>query len=175
MNTLSLPSPNTDQIKWWHGVLFFIAMHVISAPWLQTPEYLATQVKAPFAPPAWAFPPVWFINTALMVWAGMLLINKPENAPNRQPLITLQIVSWVCFITFGWLYFGLHSPILGGVNTLTMFAVNAASVALGLRLDKRFSYALTPLLIWLTLASAVSVYQALYNYDELLKVGPLLR
>jgi translocator protein len=165
----------SSRIKAWHGVVFFIAMHILSAPWLQTPAYLDAQVKAPFAPPDWAFAPIWFINTVLMTWAGMLLLRKPENAQNRSGLITMQVVSWICFITFGWFYFGLHSPMLGAAITITMLIVNAISVTKGFALDKRFSYALMPLLVWLVLASAVAVYQALHNPDELLGLPALMR
>jgi translocator protein len=167
MNMYSISLAGRNQVKWYHGVIFFITMHVLSAGWLQTPEYLATQVKAPFTPPGWVFGLMWTINTILMVWAGILLLNKDENAINRQTLITLQSISWICFVTFGWLYFGLHSTILAFINTLIIFGVTATSIILGYRLDKRFSYALIPLIIWLTAASALSIYQFLYNPDEL--------
>ncbi|MBC8041804.1 MAG: tryptophan-rich sensory protein [Rhizobacter sp.] len=175
MSAISLSGNHWEQkVKWYHGVAFFVLMHVLAAPWIQTPEYLNTQVKAPFAPPDWAFGPIWFLNTALMVYAGMLLLRKPVDAPNRQTLIILQIISWACFLIFGWTYFGLHSTILGSSITLIMFVVNLVSVILGFKLDKRFSYTLIPLLVWLSVAAPVAVYQALYNHDELLRVGPFL-
>jgi translocator protein len=173
--TLEMRTIKQTQLKWWHGLIFFVAMHFIAAPWLQTPDYINSQLKAPFAPPDWAFAPIWLINTVLMVWAGMLLIQKPDNAPNRSLLLTLQIISWICFVTFGWFYFGLHSPIIGGSITLFMFGVNLASFLIGFNLDKRFSYALIPLVIWLTVASAVALYQGFHNPDELLGISTPLR
>lgn len=174
MSTINLYANDTERFKWYHGVLFYIAIHILAAPWIQTPEYVNSQIRAPFSPPNWAFGPVWLTVTVFMTWAGLLLVNKTESTENRQPLLILQAITWICFLTFGWFYFGLHSPILGAVVTLTMLGVTVASVILGFGMDIRFVYALIPLLIWLVLASAVSVFQMLYNIDELFNIGPFI-
>jgi benzodiazapine receptor len=174
MSTLSLPTSWEQKLKWYHGVIFYFVMHVLAAPWMQTAAYVDSQIKAPFAPPNWVFAPVWLFNTVLMVWAGFLLLRSPKENPVRQPLIVLQIISWVCFIVFGEFYFGLHSPILGASVTLTMLAVTVPSIVLGFKFDKRFSYAFVPLLIWLIVANGLAIYSLLYNHDDFLNVGPFL-
>jgi len=77
---------------------------------------------------------------------------------------------------FSWFYFGLHSPILGFLTTFGMFAINAVNLWLGYQEpDKRYALLLTPLMVWLTLASAVSGWQLLYTPDEFFATAPLLK
>lgn len=165
------PAPN---FKWYHGVIFYALMTVLSGPWLPTSEYLDAQGRPPFMPPDWVFPPVWIVNNSLMIWAGLRVLNLNPDTQNRTVWLTLQTLSWIGFISFSWVYFALHSPILALAVTLGMWVINLISVIIGLKIDKQASYALIPLMVWLTLASAVAGYQALYTPDELFGLKPLI-
>lgn len=109
-----------------------------------------------------------------MIWAGMRVLNLKPSTPNRKAWLMLQALSWIGFISFSWVYFALHSPILGLAVTVGMWVINFISVILGLKIDKRASFALIPLMVWLTLASAVAGYQALHTPDELFGLRPLV-
>lgn len=160
--------------RWYHGLIFYAVMTVLSGPWLPTSAYLDAEGRPPFMPPDWVFPPVWILNNSLMIWAGMRVLNLKPSTPNRKAWLMLQALSWIGFISFSWVYFALHSPILGLAVTVGMWVINFISVILGLKIDKRASFALIPLMVWLTLASAVAGYQALHTPDELFGLRPLV-
>lgn len=159
--------------KWYHGLVFYVVITVLSGPWLPTSAYLDAQGRPPFMPPDWVFPPVWILNNSLMIWAGLRVLNMSPDTPNRKAWLMLQAMSWVGFISFSWVYFGLHSPVLGLAVTVGMWVINLGAVFLGLNIDRQVSLALTPLMIWLTLASAVAGYQVLHTPDELFGLQPL--
>lgn len=161
-------SPIWRQLRWWHGVAFFVAMNVVSGGWLATRSYLDSVGRPPFMPPDWAFAPIWTALQALMIWAGFHLLQRMETARRRKELFWLYVGLWSFFSAFSWTYFGLHSPILGFLTTLGMFLTNALNVWFGYReRDKRYALLLTPLMLWLSLALAVSGWQLLYTPDEL--------
>lgn len=88
----------------------------------------------------------------------------------------LYVATWSFFSMFSWFYFGLHSPILGFVATFGMFLANAANLWLGYQeSDKRYALLLTPLMVWLALATAVSGWQLLYTPDEFFATAPILK
>jgi len=129
--------------------------------------------QAPFAPPAWAFVPVWTVNNISTLWGNLRLLNRPEGTPHRRALLVLQGASWLLYATFGYVYFRKKSPILALANTATMWLLTIASVVLGLKDGRRdVALSLVTLLAWLTLATPVAAYQAVENPDELLGYRP---
>ncbi|NTW49972.1 MAG: tryptophan-rich sensory protein [Chlorobiales bacterium] len=174
MSKKQISTAAAPRLRWYHGLLFYAVVTVLSGPWLPTSAYLDVQGRPPFMPPDWVFPPVWILNNSLMIWAGMRVLNMTPGTPNRKVWLMLQALSWIGFISFSWVYFALHSPILGLVVTTGMWAINLRSVFLGLKIDRAVSLALAPLMIWLTLASMVAGYQALHTPDELFGLPPLV-
>ncbi|ACF14245.1 TspO and MBR like protein [Chloroherpeton thalassium ATCC 35110] len=154
-------------LKWYHGVIFYVVVTILSGSWLSTSEYLDSQGRPPFMPPDYVFPPVWIVNNILMIWAGLRIANKPEDFSAKKQLLWLQAVVWLGFVSFSWCYFALHSPILAAGVALIMWGANFATVLLAYPKDKAISFSLFPLLIWLSLASAIAIYQAIYTTDEL--------
>jgi len=118
-------------------------------------------------PPDFVFAPVWLMNNLLMVWAGLRIFNHPADFVAKNQLLLFQGILWLGFVSFSWCYFALHSPILGATVTIIMWLANFASLIVAYPKDKAISFALLPLMIWLSLASAIAIYQALYTTDEL--------
>lgn len=167
--------PFWSRLRWFHGVLFYIAVNVISGAGLSSGAYLDLVGRPPFMPPDWAFGPIWVVLQVLMVIAGFQLLQNMQTSPRQAKMFWCYVGLWSFFSMFSWFYFGLHSPILGFLTTFGMFLTNAINLWFGYReSDKRYALLLTPLMVWLTLATAVSAWQVIYTPDEFFATRPFL-
>lgn len=123
-----------------------------------------------FAPPDWAFAPVWTVNNSLASWGVVRVLNMPDGTPGRDRFLALQAAFFLQFVNFNAAYFGLSSPISGALLTVGgMFTVaEAMRIAVVEFKDWRVALSLSTLLPWLILASFTSVAVALWNRDDFL-------
>lgn len=163
--------------RWWHAAAFGVAANLASG--LRTGrrkedrKHYEGLEQAPFAPPSWAFAPVWAANNVSTLWGNLRLLNCPEGTQYRRALLALQGASWLLFSTFNHVYFRGRSPILGFAWTAADWLLTVASVALSLRNGRRdLALSLITKLAWLTLATPVTAYQAASNPDGLLGHDP---
>jgi tryptophan-rich sensory protein len=166
-----------ERYRPWHAVLFWVAANGLSGfatgRNARDRRFYEGMRQAPFAPPAWAFVPVWTVNNISTLWGNLRLLNRPEGTSQRRALLVLQGASWLLYATFGYVYFRKGSPILALLNTTTMWLLTIASVLLSLKDGRRdVALSLGTLLAWLTLATPVATYQAVANSDELLGYRP---
>lgn len=165
-----------SRLRWYHGILFYIAINLVSGGRLATRAYLDSVGRPPFMPPDWAFAPIWIMLQVLMVIAGFQLLQKMQSSARQKTLFWCYVGLWSFFSVFSWVYFGLHSPILGFMATFGMFLTNALNLWYGYQeADKGYALLLTPLMVWLTLATAVSGWQLIYTPDEFFATEPILR
>jgi tryptophan-rich sensory protein len=77
-------------------------------------------------------------------------------------------------VSFGALFFGLRSTLLGMVNTIIMLGATLATVNIALvRLrDTKAALSQVTLVPWLLLAGPTATFIALWNRDRLLQRGP---
>lgn len=157
--------------RWYHALVFGLTANLASGLLLgrraEDRRFYESFEQASFAPPSWAFAPVWAANNASTLWGNLRLLNLPEDAPNKNALLWLQGVSWFLFSTFGYVYFRKRSPILAFVWTAIHWLLTIASIILSLKTDRKIALSLATLLAWLTLATPVAAYQATRNPDEL--------
>jgi tryptophan-rich sensory protein len=127
-----------------------------------------------FAPPAPAFPVVWAINNFLAIWGLLHVLRMPQDKVGRREFLACQSVSWLCYVSFGALFFGLRSTLLGMVNTIIMLGATLATVNIALvRLrDTKAALSQVTLVPWLLLAGPTATLIALWNRDRLLQRGP---
>lgn len=135
-------------------------------------------VTPSWAPPAWAFPVAWTINTAALAWAHQRLYRATDN-PRRVQLLALLTVHWALYGTFGRVYFGERSPALAALWTGADFAVCHLAFYWALGVDRPAALAFVPVNLWLTLALPLSAYQALANRDPItgavgLEIGEII-
>jgi len=164
-----------ERYRWYHALGFGLVVNLasgLSGHRAEDRRFYESFEQASFAPPSWAFAPIWAANNASTLWGNLRLLNQPEDAPNRQALLWLQEASWLVFSTFGWVYFKKKSPILAFAWTAIHWLLTIASVLLSLENDRKIAVSLGPLLAWLTLATPVAAYQAARNPDELLGYRP---
>lgn len=160
-----------QQYRWWHALAFSVVANGISGFSVgrrkQDQRYYESLRQAPFAPPSWAFGPAWTINNVSVLWGNLRLLNTDKDAPHRRTLLWLQAASWVIYSTFGYVYFKQRSPILAFTWTGGMYVLTICSMLLASKIDRKIVLSLVTLLLWLSLATPVAVYQMLYNDDPL--------
>lgn len=181
--------------RWYHGVIFFIIVQVTSyllsglvskvrgnrdglkETFFGDIPYFKRLKQSIFAPPSWAFGPVWTINNIFEAWGMLLALNKPKGTPGKRLYLTLQGVTWLDFVMFNVGYFSLRSPINALVLTFTFFVLTVASlfVAIFRLKDSRVALSLATTIVWLVIALTAALFQAAWNRDDLYKVGPFVK
>jgi alpha-beta hydrolase superfamily lysophospholipase/tryptophan-rich sensory protein len=152
---------------WREGLAFGAAVN-IAARLLGTNTGRYEEIKRPwFAPPGWAFPLVWGINSALSIAGNVRVLNAPPSA-DRTAYLRLWTATWVLYLSFGYAFFRRKSPLLGLLVTTNFFTLAVLSAGRALRIDRRLWVNYSTLLPWLALATAVAASVALDNPDPLL-------
>jgi benzodiazapine receptor len=157
------------KFTFWHALGIYVLANGVSAlaaGFLGDFEFYNSFVQPKIAPPDWLFAPMWFFLNVTSLWAFYRVANS-EDKNDKKIFLRLEIIFWVIYATFTLFYFGLQSPILGAINTVTGLLITIASFVYALRLDKLSAYLIALRLLWVLLASYVSVYMALFNNDFL--------
>ena len=154
--------------RWWHAVLIFVAANLVSVlpAGFNGEEAFYNAFELPrVAPPDWLFPPMWLFLNVTSLMALSIVANAPERTGRRRAFLILEAVGWVLFAIFTTLYFWLKSPILGAADTVAGLVVALASLACCVGIDRRAAWLILFRVLWLSLATYVSVYTVLHNTD----------
>jgi tryptophan-rich sensory protein len=163
--------------RWWHAAIIFVVANALSAApagYNGEEAFYNNFVQPAIAPPDWAFAPAWLFNNITSLYALWRIANLPIGTPGRLTFIRLEAVNWVLFALFSLFYFGLKSPILGAVDTVLGLLFGTWALFVSFRVDRVVGWNILPRILWLILATIVSVYVALYNRDVFMKLGPFL-
>jgi benzodiazapine receptor len=162
--------------RWWHAALILLGANAVSAlPAGFGGDYaFYNSFRQPaIAPPAWAFAPVWlFLNVTSLI-ALSRIANAPVQSPARTLFLWSEGVAWVLLAAFTTVYFLLHSPVLAAVDTVAGLLTGLVSLVCGFRLDRLSAGFILLRVLWLVLATYVSVFVALSNPDPFLGIGAL--
>ena len=154
--------------RWWYAAIIFVVANLINAlpaGWGGNEVFYNSFQQPALAPPDWLFPPMWvFLNLTSLI-ALYIVANSREQTPRKRVFLILETFGWVLFAIFTTLYFGLNSPILGAIDTVAGLVVAIASLICCYPISRKASLLILFRLLWLVLASYVSVYVALYNGD----------
>lgn len=163
--------------KWWHAILILVAANAVSA----LPAgfggdfaYYNAFRQPAVAPPDWAFAPVWLVLNVTSLLALSRIANAPERSTSRLIFLWSEGMGWVLFSAFTTLYFLLHSPLLGAVDTVAGLIVGLISLVCACRLDRPSAVFIALRVLWLILATDVSLFVALSNPDPFFATGSLL-
>lgn len=154
----------------WHAVAIFVAANLLSSfpAGLNGDEAFYNAFKLPaFAPPDWMFAPIWLFLNVTSLLALSRVANPPRLTRRHRLFFVLEGTGWLLFALFNTLYFGLGSPVLGALDTTAGLVVGIASLVCCLTLDRRAAWLIVPRVLWLLLATYVSVSLALNNPDPL--------
>ncbi|MGL4608998.1 MAG: TspO/MBR family protein [Trueperaceae bacterium] len=157
-----------QKFPWWYAVIIFVVANAISIlpAGYNGDEVFYNNFQQPsIAPPDWLFAPTWlFFNITSLIALVRIANAKPFTLQHRW-VMGLEFLGWILFAMFNTLYFGLKSPVLGAVDTTLAFAVGLPSLLLSFRLDRTAAILILFRILWLALATYVSVYVALNNID----------
>jgi translocator protein len=171
MNDTLNPAPQVTSSRRflpWHAVVIFLVVNAISI--LPTgfngdEAFYNNFTRPAIAPPDWLFAPMWlFLNITSLIALG-IVANKPLRTPGRTLFLWLEGIGWVLFAAFNTLYFWMKSPILGAVDTTAGLVVGLLSLALSWRIERQAGVLIGLRVVWLLLATFVSVSVALNNID----------
>jgi translocator protein len=153
---------------WWYAVIIFFAANILSIlpAGFNGDEAFYNNFKLPvIAPPDWLFAPMWlFLNITSLI-ALWMVANSPSLIPRHKLFLWLEGVAWVLFAVFNTLYFWMKSPVLGAIDTALGLAVGLASLWVCFGLNKRAALLILPRILWLLLATYVSMFVAFNNVD----------
>jgi acylglycerol lipase len=113
---------------WRDGLAFGAAVNVI-ARLLGTNTGRYEAIKRPwFAPPGWAFPVVWSINSVLTIAGNLRVLNAPPSA-DRTAYLRLWVATWLLYVSFGYAFFRRKSQLLGLLVTVNFLVLSILSAA----------------------------------------------
>ncbi|WP_094556930.1 TspO/MBR family protein [Synechococcus sp. 1G10] len=126
------------------------------------------------APPDWAFAPVWLVLNVTSLVALSRISNAPVRSLGRTVFLWSEGVGWVLFSAFTTVYFLLHSPVLGAVDTVAGLITGLLSLVCAWRIDHLSASFIALRAVWLLLATYVSMFVALSNPDPFFGAWSLL-
>lgn len=171
-DTKTNPKPVIESrvFLWWQALVIFVIANLVSAlpVGYGGDKIFYNNFEQPqFSPPDWLFAPMWLFLNVTSLMALSIVANLPERSIRRRTFLIFEGVGWVLFAIFTTIYFLMRSPILGAVDTVAGLAVGFASLACCVGIgQRRATFFILLRVIWLCLASYVSVYVAFHNTDE---------
>lgn len=172
--TYPAPLPRARRFRGWHALLIFVAANALSvlpAGFNGDEAFYNSFSRPAAAPPDWLFPPMWLVLNVTSLVALARVANRGVRNRARTAVLGLEAAGWVLFAVFNTLYFGLDSPVLGALVTALGLLVGALSFLCCLRTERRAAWLILPRVLWLGLATYVSVWVALNNADPFLQAS----
>ncbi len=117
--------------------------------------FYAELIRPSWAPPAWAFGPVWTLLYTLMAVAVWLVWREPPS-PWRTQALVLFWVQLGANALWSWLFFAWRLGAYALADALLMFALIAATMAAFWRIRRLAAGLMLPYLAWVGLASALT-------------------
>jgi tryptophan-rich sensory protein len=172
--------PKRRKYHWWEGLLFYAAVQTTAAgiragvrraraagSGSADQELYRKQRLPGFAPPAWAFPVAWTINSICATAGGLHVLNSSPHRRGRREFLRYQAAAWGLYALFTTAYFELDSPLNGAAVTFAYTAATAGSIRSAWRMkDRAAVISLLPTAAWLTLANPLAFYVAAANPDR---------
>jgi tryptophan-rich sensory protein len=115
-----------------------------------------------FSPPGWVFGPIWLINNVLVLYGNLFALTLPASRL-KTTFIALQSLSWLNYLIFTPLAFGLQIPAMFFWPTFSMLAITIASVIVARKLPARIDLTFITLLPWLSIATTLGLFIWLWN------------
>ncbi|AMN44094.1 TspO/MBR family protein [Rhodoplanes sp. Z2-YC6860] len=118
--------------------------------------WYSTLVKPAFNPPNWIFGPVWTTLYALMAFASWRIMRLPGSS-QRSLALLLFFGQLVLNAVWSWMFFGLHSPLLGLIDIIPQLSLIVLTIVAFSRLDVIAGWLLVPLAAWVSFATILNV------------------
>lgn len=126
-------------------------------------SWYTTLIKPPLTPPNWVFGPVWTILYILMGISLYFVIR--EGTENKHVRLGIMLFAGQLLVNILWsfVFFGLHSPILGLVAILVLIALVLAMIYYFYLVSRIAAGLLVPYIVWLCIATYLNVMILVLN------------
>ncbi|MGD0474636.1 MAG: alpha/beta fold hydrolase [Candidatus Velthaea sp.] len=162
------PASSRQRLYTWRdGLAFGAAVNVVTRLLGTNTGRYETIERPWFAPPGWLFPIAWGINSVLMIWGNLRVLNAPPSA-DRTAYLRLWAATWTLYSLFGYAFFRRKSPLLGFLVTVNFSALTLLSARRAVRIERSLWVTYSTLLPWIALATLVAGAIALDNPDPFL-------
>ncbi|GAA4409978.1 TspO/MBR family protein [Quisquiliibacterium transsilvanicum] len=118
-------------------------------------SFYAQLVRPAWAPPGWAFGPVWTVLYLLMAIASWLVWRERDSGHRRLGL-ALFFVQLGANALWSWLFFSWRNGALAFAEVLVLLALIAATIAVFWRVRRLAGVLMLPYLGWVCLATALT-------------------
>ena len=112
-----------------------------------------TLIKPSFNPPNWIFAPVWTLLYMMMGVAGGLIWSKSDIDKNLVKTALWRFAMQLNLnALWSYLFFGLHSPMLAGMEIVLLWVMIFATYKQFAKIDNTAAYLMLPYLTWVSFA-----------------------
>jgi len=125
-------------------------------------SWYAELAKPWFNPPNWVFGPAWTALYALMAFAAFRVLKIPAS-PARRIALVLFWLQLAFNAAWSWMFFAVHSPLLGLIDIVPQFFLVVAATIAFTRVDRLAGLCLVPLVLWVGYATALNA--AIYGLN----------
>lgn len=120
-------------------------------------DWYPTLVKPSFTPPNWVFAPVWTLLYIMMgVAAGLVWDRFSFDKGAVKKALVFFIVQLVLNAIWSYLFFGLHNPMLAGLEIILLWLMIYETYFQFTKINKVAGYLLVPYLVWVAFAAVLN-------------------
>ena len=125
--------------------------------------WYASLRKAPWTPPAWAFPVAWVINYSLLAAAGTLATCHYASSATNITVMVTYYLQFPLHLAWTELFFGRRNPMAGLVVILLNSGLAVAMAVSMWSVHWVPGVLITPYVAWMMIATSLNVYVVLNN------------
>jgi tryptophan-rich sensory protein len=120
-------------------------------------DWYPTLLKPSFNPPNWVFAPVWTLLYIMMgVAAGLVWDRFSFDKGAVKKALVFFIVQLVLNAIWSYLFFGLHNPMLAGLEIILLWLMIYETYFQFSKINKVAGYLLVPYLVWVAFAAVLN-------------------
>lgn len=120
-------------------------------------DWYPTLLKPSFNPPNWVFAPVWTLLYIMMgVAAGLVWDRFSFDKGAVKKALVFFIVQLVLNAIWSYLFFGLHNPMLAGLEIILLWLMIYETYFQFTKINKVAGYLLVPYLVWVAFAAVLN-------------------
>jgi len=127
------------------------------------PTWYATLEKPWFAPPNWAFGPVWITLYLIMGFSAYLVADSNIEPGEKKGALLVFGLQLALNALWSFIFFGLRSPLYGFIEIVLLWLAIAWTIWLFSKISKTAAWLLVPYILWVTIASALNLSIVMMN------------
>lgn len=114
-------------------------------------------IKPSYTPPRVIFSGVWIILYILLSLAATLTLLEPGENEDKNQFVVILILNYLFLQLYNYLMFGVKNIMFASIDILLVLFTTVLLYYSVNKINKRYSYLLIPLLIWVIFASFLQI------------------